>query len=102
MAARLVANLRVFPDRMRAAVDHTRGLVFSSVALADMLADGVEREKAYRLVQDAANQTATSGEDFRDLLAGQAVELGQLVPERFLTNHHVIRERLESLRELED
>jgi len=102
MATRLLKSLRVFPDRMRAAVDHTKGLVFSSIALADLLADGVEREKAYRLVQEAANRTAASGEDFRALLSGQSVEMGRLAPERFLVHHDVIRDRLESLRELED
>ncbi|MFD5876983.1 adenylosuccinate lyase [Streptomyces sp. NPDC060322] len=100
-AADLLENLKVFPDRMRANLEHTDGLVHSSAVLADLLADGVEREQAYRLVQSAANRTAVSGEKFGDALTQQGIDLGELRPERFLVNHGVIRSRLENLRELE-
>jgi adenylosuccinate lyase len=101
-AAELVETLEVFPDRMRANIDQTNGLVYSSVVLADLLAAGVEREKAYRMIQAAADHTAVSGESFGAVLADEDVDAGSLRPERFLTNHHVIGKRLEALRELED
>ncbi len=102
MAADLIENLKVFPDRMRSAIDHTHGLISSSAVLADLLRDGVEREKAYRVVQAASNHTATTGEDFGAALGKEGIDIGPLRPERFLVNHDVIFGRLEQLRDLED
>ncbi|MFD9486854.1 adenylosuccinate lyase [Streptomyces sp. NPDC059991] len=102
MATQLVRDLKVFPDRMREGIDRTDGLVYSSAVLADLLADGVEREKAYRGVQAAANRTIATGEHFGDTLRQEGMDIGQLRPERFLVNHGVILDRLEQLRDLED
>lgn len=102
MAADLVASLTVHPERMRAHIDATDGLVYSSSVLADLLAAGVEREHAYRSVQAAANHTIATGEHFATGLAREGVDLGGLEPERFLTHHAVLRGRLEKLRELDD
>ena len=96
-AADLLETLEVFPGRMRAAVDATDGLVFSSVVLADLLENGVEREKAYRGVQAAANRTAATGGDFRAMLKAEGIDPGPLEPERFLAHHDVILSRLENL-----
>jgi adenylosuccinate lyase len=101
-AADLVESLEVFPSRMRAAIDHTKGLVFSSAVLADLLESGVEREKAYRAVQAAANRTIESGDDFGTMLEKEGIELGPLRPERFLVHHDVILRRLEALRDMDD
>ncbi|HEY7486227.1 MAG TPA: adenylosuccinate lyase [Streptosporangiaceae bacterium] len=110
-AAELVETLEVFPDRMRAGVDHTNGLVYSSAVLAELLRSDVEREKAYRMVQAAANQVAAasdfgdsgdSGGDFGGALAKEGVDLGPLRPERFLTHHDVIRRRLDDLLKQDD
>ncbi|GGM05707.1 MULTISPECIES: adenylosuccinate lyase [Micromonospora] len=96
-AADLVERLTVFPERMRAAVGQTNGLVYSSVVLAELLEQGVEREKAYRMVQAAANRTTETGEDFRSALSGEGFDPGPLDPQRFFTHHDVILDRLESL-----
>ncbi|MFD5869464.1 MULTISPECIES: adenylosuccinate lyase [Actinomycetes] len=101
-ATELVENLAVFPDRMAEHIDQTDGLVYSSAVLADLLQGGMEREKAYRAVQAAANSTIASGEHFSSTLAKEGIDLGTLTPDRFLRNHGVIRNRLEQLRELED
>ncbi|WP_282695390.1 adenylosuccinate lyase [Streptomyces sp. CC208A] len=95
-ATELVRDLDVHPDRMRAAIDHTGGLAYSSAVLADLLESGHERERAYRLIQDAAN-----GEDFFTLLGREGVRTDPLGPERFLVHHDVIYKRLERLRELD-
>jgi adenylosuccinate lyase len=100
-AADLIAGLEVFPERMRAGVGQTNGLVFSSAVLADLLEGGGEREKAYRAVQAAANRTIESGEDFGSLLRNEGIDPGPLRPERFLVRHDVILKRLEALREME-
>ncbi|GHF78197.1 adenylosuccinate lyase [Amycolatopsis bartoniae] len=97
-ATELVETLTVFPDRMAAAVEATGGLVYSSVVLARLLAEGMDREKAYRLVQRAADR----GGDFRTALAEEGVDPGTLSPDLFLTRHSVLRYRLEALRGLED
>ena len=95
-AAELVRGLEVFPARMRDAIDETNGLAYSSAVLADLLEGGSERERTYRMIQDAAN-----GEDFLTLLRSEGVEAGALSPERYLVHHDVIYKRLENLRELD-
>ncbi|GGZ07820.1 MULTISPECIES: adenylosuccinate lyase [Streptomyces] len=102
MAADLVDSLTVRPERMRAHIDTTDGLIHSSAVLADLLARGVERERAYRGVQAAADHTLATGEHFAAGLAREGIDVESLEPERFLTRHDVIRTRLETLRELDD
>ena len=101
-AADLVASLTVHPQRMRAHIDHTDGLIYSSPVLAHLLGEGMERERAYRAVQAAANHTITTGQHFTASLAAEGIDPGRLGPERFLTHHDVLRSRLEMLRELDD
>jgi adenylosuccinate lyase len=102
VAAEVVAALEVDTERMRASIGQTHGLVFSSAILADLLRSGVEREKAYRVIQAAANRSAVSGEDFGDALSKEGIDPGPLKPERFLAHHDVVWSRLEALRELDD
>jgi len=100
-AAELVGTLEVFPERMRAAIDQSNGLPFSSMVLADLLNEGIERESAYRAVQAAANRTIESGDDFGTMLKDQGIDPGPLRPERFLVHHDVVLSRLEALSDLE-
>ncbi|WP_063824426.1 adenylosuccinate lyase [Streptomyces sp. CdTB01] len=101
-AGDLVAALTVDADRMRAHIDHTDGLIYSSSVLAELLGEGMEREHAYRSVQAAANHTLATGEHFAASLAKEGIDLAGLGPERFLSHHDVIRTRLEKLHELQD
>lgn len=101
-ATELVENMTVFPDRMRANVDHTGGLALSSAVLADLLQNGVEREKAYRTVQAAADASVETGEHLTLLLQRAGIDPGSAAPERFLRHHDIVLSRLETLRELED
>ncbi|MEU6407016.1 adenylosuccinate lyase [Streptomyces sp. NPDC046985] len=96
--ADLIEGLTVHTGRMRAHIDQTDGLVYSSSVLARLLSEGVEREHAYRSVQAAAKHTLATGEHFGDALARGGIDLGALKPEDFLAHHHVIRARLERLR----
>lgn len=102
MAADLVETLAISPERMRANVDYTHGLVQSSAVLADVLASGAEREAAYRAIQLAANRSAESGSEFGIELQKSGIETQSLQPERFLIHHDLILKRLEVLREVED
>ena len=70
---RIVEGLRVFPDRMYANIESSRGLVFSQRALLELVDRGLSREDAYRIVQSNAmrcwsEMDQPEGSDFRDLL----------------------------------
>lgn len=51
---RVVDGLLVYPERMRANIERTQGLVFSQVLLLALAETGLSREAAYALVQEAA------------------------------------------------
>jgi adenylosuccinate lyase len=64
--AGLVETLRVFPDRMRANLELTRGLAFSGSLLLALTRKDLTREEAYALVQGHAMDTWEKGGDYRD------------------------------------
>src|SRR5271163_2897301 len=62
----MVANMKVFPERMLRNVNATQGLVFSGQLLQDLVEHGAPREDAYKWVQAhamAAWETETSFQD---------------------------------------
>jgi len=61
----LVRHLKVDPERMRRNLEMTRGLIFSGQVLNDLVAAGMLRETAYRLVQNHAMRCWEEGSDFR-------------------------------------
>jgi adenylosuccinate lyase len=65
---RLLAGLQVFPDRMRANLESTRGLVFSQPVLLALVKGGLDRDEAYRIVQDNAARAWSEQTSLRDLL----------------------------------
>jgi len=65
---RLLAGLQVFPDRMRANLDSTRGLVFSQPVLLALVQGGLDRDVAYRVVQENAARAWSEQRTFRELL----------------------------------
>jgi adenylosuccinate lyase len=102
LATDVVRSLTVHPDRMRAAIGHTRGLAHSSAVLAELLVAGVEREHAYRGVQRAAARAATTGRTLRAELDDEfdrAVDPAAWEPEWFLRNHGDVLTRLKELHE---
>ena len=64
----VLRGLRVFPDRMRANVELTRGLVFSQRVLLALVEKGMGREEAYALLQGLTMRSWDGGEDLRELL----------------------------------
>jgi adenylosuccinate lyase len=66
--AKLTKHLRVFPQRMRANLNLTRGLIHSQQVLLLLIDRGFTRESAYHLVQRHALRAWESGADFRSLL----------------------------------
>ncbi len=99
LATTVVQGLRLFPERMRANLDATGGLVFSSQVLLDLVAAGSSREDAYKVVQAAAMRSWETGTPFRVTLAAEGVDVPEdaFDPERFLRRHGVVRRRLEAL-----
>jgi adenylosuccinate lyase len=67
-AAPLVGNLRVDADRMLANLWSSHGLVFSQPVLLALVAGGMERDDAYRVVQELARRSWEEGVAFRSLL----------------------------------
>jgi adenylosuccinate lyase len=67
-ARSLLDGLQVFPERMRQNLDATHGLVFSQPVLLALVAGGLARDEAYRIVQDNALRAWDEGLSFRTLL----------------------------------
>ena len=78
---RLVEGLQVDVARMRANLDVTDGLMYSSAVLLELVSAGMSREDAYALIQAAAMETWASGTPFRDTLRKQAATRGQSLPD---------------------
>src|SRR5712691_4239311 len=77
--ANLIETMFVYPERMMANLQSTRGLVFSGQLLLDLVEHGVSREDAYRTVQTHAMRAWKEGLDFRNLVMNDK-EITGLVP----------------------
>jgi adenylosuccinate lyase len=64
----LLHTMFVYPERMKANLESTGGLVFSGQLLLDLVEQGVSREDAYRLVQSHAMRAWREGLVFRELI----------------------------------
>jgi adenylosuccinate lyase len=67
-AARIVAGMVVYPQRMRENLDRSRGVVFSGTVLLELASRGVSREQAYEWVQRNAMRSFHEQRDFKLLL----------------------------------
>jgi adenylosuccinate lyase len=68
----IVANMKVFPERMARNLNATLGLVFSGQLLQDLVEHGAPREDAYKWVQGHAMAAWESETSFRDRVADDA------------------------------
>src|SRR6516165_1920979 len=108
LTAGLVEGLTVDAARMRANLDLTGGLMYSSAVLLDLVSAGLSREDGYSLVQAAAIETWEAGTPFRDTLpkqaSGQGLELDEARldevcrPERYVERLGPVFDRLRALR----
>ncbi|MDQ1705511.1 MAG: adenylosuccinate lyase [Frankiaceae bacterium] len=104
---RLVNGLVVNTERMRANLDATGGLIYSSAVLLELEESGLSREDAYALTQAAAMQTWKSGVPFRETLRKHAADSGCTLdearldevcrPERYLERLAGVFERVAAL-----
>jgi adenylosuccinate lyase len=77
----LVEGLVVDTARMRANMDITHGLLYSSAVLLELVSGGMSREDAYALVQAAAMDTWDNQVPFRDALLTQGKKRNMVVDE---------------------
>jgi adenylosuccinate lyase len=76
--ANLIETMFVYPERMLANLESTRGLVFSGQLLLDLVESGISREDAYRLVQNHAMHAWREGLDFHDLVVNDPTIRGRV------------------------
>jgi adenylosuccinate lyase len=76
LALRVVRDMTVHPERMRANLDATHGALFSQRVLLALVEGGMERDEAYRLVQSAAQRAWDEGVPLPELLADEPATAG--------------------------
>ena len=81
LTTRLVTGLVVDADQMRANLDSSGGLIYTSTVLLELVETGLSREDAYAFVQQAAMATWERGAPFRAALTEQAATAGQQLDE---------------------
>jgi adenylosuccinate lyase len=101
LALRVIRGLVVDAGRMRANLDLTHGALFSQRVLLALVAGGMQRDDAYRIVQEDAQRAWESGTPLRDLLAargGLDLDLDDLFDLGHYTRHaHEVVGRLEAI-----
>jgi adenylosuccinate lyase len=91
LATRVVEGMTVDSARMRANLELTHGALFSQRVLLALVAGGLERDQAYRIVQETAQRAWAEGIPLRELLAGderaQGLDLDALFDYSHFTRH---------------
>jgi len=77
--ARIVAGMIVYPERMRANLELSHGVVFSGTVLLELARRGVSREQAYDWVQRNAMRAFHEQRQFKELLLADA-EVTSILP----------------------
>jgi adenylosuccinate lyase len=107
LAAGLIEGLVVFPERMRANLDATRGLLYSQAVLLALIDAGWSRDEAYAVVQRAASRVWERDESFEEVLRREPEVSSHITPERlhelfdpapYLRNLEGVFARLEKLK----
>jgi adenylosuccinate lyase len=68
--AGIVKGLVVHPDRMAKNLEMMKGLIFSQQLLMKLAEKGIERQKAYVMVQRNAMKVWETGQEFKGLISG--------------------------------
>lgn len=104
LSTRLVTGLVVDPVRMRANLESTGGLIYTSAVLLELVEAGMSREDAYAAVQVAAMATWETGVPFRETLRQHSpspldeARLDEVCqPERYVARLAPVFERLAAL-----
>lgn len=90
---RIMSGLIVHPDNMINNLNKTKGLIFSQQVLIKLTEKGLEREKAYAMVQRNAMKVWESGQDFKGLIMEDEDISGNLskeeIEEMFDLDYHL-------------
>jgi adenylosuccinate lyase len=90
---RIMNGLDIFPERMKANLEMTRGLVFSERVLLALVQSGLARNEAYLIVQAAAKRVWAGEDSLRAVLSTDPRVTERLTPEQldecFRLEHHM-------------
>ncbi|HVI11047.1 MAG TPA: adenylosuccinate lyase [Candidatus Binatia bacterium] len=92
----LVETMFVYPERMMANLEGTRGLIFSGQLLLDLVEHGVSREDAYRLVQSHAMRAWRENLNFRELVLSDP-EISAKVPRKQVEHAFDLQRQLKNV-----
>jgi adenylosuccinate lyase len=92
----LIDTMFVYPARMKANLESTRGLVFSGQLLLDLVEHGVSREDAYRMVQRHAMRAWKEDLDFRQVVMNDK-EITSRVPVKQLEHAFDLSRQLRNI-----
>jgi len=92
----IVANLKVFPERMVRNLNATLGLVFSGQVLQDLVEHGAPREDAYKWVQGHAMAAWESETSFKERIAGDA-NIRKFLDEKALAHTFDLKRQLRAV-----
>ncbi|MFZ9643808.1 MAG: adenylosuccinate lyase [Ilumatobacteraceae bacterium] len=95
-ATKLITNLEVDNAQMLRNLNSTHGVVFSQSVLLLLVASGISRDDAYRLVQELATKAISTGTNFKEMLASDSrIKLSpQKLDEAFDLNSALKRSQL--------
>jgi adenylosuccinate lyase len=75
LGIRVARGMVVHADRMKSNLDITHGALFSQRVLLALVAGGMQRDDAYRIVQEEAQRAWDTGTPLRELLAARDLGL---------------------------
>jgi adenylosuccinate lyase len=91
LAIRVIRGLDVDPQRMRENLELTHGALFSQPVLLALVASGLQRDEAYRITQEHAQNAWATRTPLRELLAGDprtsGLDLDAIFDYAALTRH---------------
>jgi adenylosuccinate lyase len=104
LGARVAREMTVHAERMRENLELTHGALHSQRALTALVEAGMDRDAAYRLVQETAQRAWDERRSFRELLGDRPeaadIDLDRVFdPEAYLEHVPEVIERLTALRE---
>jgi adenylosuccinate lyase len=92
----IVANMEVFPERMKRNLDLTHGLVFSGQLLQDLVEHGAPREDSYKWVQAHAMAAWESDTSFKERVAADP-NIRKFLDEKTLAQTFNLQRQLRSV-----
>lgn len=77
----ILDRLVVYPERMKANLDATRGLIYSQPVMLALVDAGMDRHEAYRIIQEHAHQALRGGPALLEALKSEPRVMGRISPE---------------------